>query len=101
MSQKKKFIELLEYYIKEKYPNVIFTHDTPTSPWIEFTEFGSKLYVNSSKEYTNNTGWYDLDESIYDKIINSKDSFTAVILGGPKNFHISANQAANQELIKS
>ena len=88
MSHKKKFVELLEYYIKEKYPNVIFTHDTPTSPWIEFTEFGSKLYVNSSKEYKNNTGWYDLNDSIYNRIIDSKNSFIAVILGEPEKTFI-------------
>ena len=77
----KKIAESLVDFLKEKYPTVSFNQKTPKSLWIEFSEFDSFLYINYSREYKNNNGWYGLEESIYNKIIQANNSFIAVILG--------------------
>jgi len=70
-------------FLKQKYPQVEFVQKTPKSPWLEFTKSGSILYVNASK-----VGWYDLDQSIYEKISRTSNSFNAIIFQGTEKVFV-------------
>lgn len=62
--------------------------------WIRFTRSGSLLYLTSSKEHTSiklgNYGWYDLNKSIYDELVNESElkKYCAVLLGNPETIFV-------------
>ena len=60
--------------------------------WLKFDKTGTLLYVNGSKKHDTDTGWYDLDESIYNTLTSADNAYQAIILGEPKTtFVLSKN----------
>ena len=48
--------------------------------------------MNGSKKHDTDTGWYDLDESIYNTLTSADNAYQAIILGEPKTtFVLSKN----------
>jgi len=62
-------------YLITTFPHVNLKQDKRS--WLKFDKTGTLLYVNGSKKHDTDTGWYDLDESIYNSLA-SADSISLV-----------------------
>ena len=52
--------------------------------WLKFDKTGTLLSLTVLKNMIRDTGWYDLDESIYNTLTSTQNAYQAIILGEPK-----------------
>jgi hypothetical protein len=90
LSQDEGYTANLYEYLVTTFPNSNLKQDKRS--WLKFDKTETLLYVNGSKKHDADTGWYDLDESIYNTLMSADNAYQAIILGDPKTtFVLSKN----------